>query len=157
MFYDAIVVGSGRGGTVAASILAAQGKSVLLADRQAFPRGKVCGDGLPANVMVLMRQLGVDYKALGLEYQQIKALSLTGPAGQTLTTHEDSNDVFSMTSRRFSFDNVLHQHAVKSGAKFEVMHVQESLLDPSGERVMGIVERRGSTKGDAPSPVCFPS
>ena len=146
MLYDAIVVGSGPGGAVAASILAAQGKSVLLADRQAFPRDKVCGDGLPANVMVLMRQLGVDYRALGLEYQRIKALSLTGPAGQTLTTHEDSNDVFSMTSRRFSFDNVLHQHAVKSGAKFEVMHVQEPLLDPSGERVIGIVERRGKIR-----------
>src|SRR5258707_4070122 len=110
MLYDAIVVGSGPGGAVAASILAAQGKSVLLADRQAFPRDKVCGDGLPANVMVLMRQLGVDYTALGLEYQRIKALSLTGPAGQTLTTHEDSNVALSMTERRYSFANVLHLH-----------------------------------------------
>src|SRR5258707_5908151 len=98
MLYDAIVVGSGPGGAVTASVLAARGKSVLLVDRQAFPRDKVCGDGLPANVMVLMRQLGVDIKALGLEYQQIKSLSLTGPGGQTLTTYEDSNDVFSMTS-----------------------------------------------------------
>jgi menaquinone-9 beta-reductase len=145
MLYDAIVVGSGPGGAVAASILAKQGKSVLLADRQAFPRNKICGDGMPANVMVLMRNLGMDINALGLEYQRIKSLSITGPGGKTLTTHEEYQDVFSMTARRYSFDNALHQHALRSGAKFEVMHVQEPLMDPSGEKAIGVIERRGKT------------
>ena len=143
MLYDAIVVGSGPGGAIAASVLAGQGKSVLLADRQAFPRDKVCGDGLPANVMRLMKQLGIDVRASNFEYQRVKALSITGPAGMTLTTHEEANDLFSMVSRRFSFDHLLHQHALKSGAKFEVMHVQGPLLDPSGERVIGVLERKG--------------
>src|SRR5450432_2505710 len=113
MLYDAIVVGSGPGGAIAASVLAEQGKSVLLADRQAFPRDKVCGDGLPANVMTLMKQVGINTHTSNFEYQRIKALSITGPAGQTLTTHEQSEDVFSMAARRFSFDNTLHQHALK--------------------------------------------
>src|ERR1043166_4649859 len=50
-----------------------------------------------------------------------------------------------MGARRFSFDNMLHQHALKSGAKFEVMHVQGPLYDASGERVIGVVEREGKT------------
>src|SRR5258708_40290608 len=108
MLYDAIVVGSGPGGAVAASVLAAQGKSVLLADRQTFPRDKVCGDGLAANVMRLLNDLGLDINQAGMEYQRIESLSITGPAGQTLTTHENRSDAFSMTSRRFSFDNTLH-------------------------------------------------
>src|SRR5690348_3828302 len=127
MLHDAIVVGSGPGGAVAASVLASRGKSVLLVDRQAFPRDKVCGDGLPLSVVTMMADLGIDIRKDGLEFQRIRSLSLTGPAGQTLMTHEAREEAFSMTSRRFSFDNVLHQHALKSGAKFEVMHVQGPL------------------------------
>lgn len=143
MVYDAIVVGSGPGGAIAASVLAGQGKSVLLADRQAFPRDKVCGDGMPASVMTMLKQLGVDTRASNFEYQRIKSLSITGPAGQTLTTHEEAEDVFSMAARRFSFDNMLHEHALKSGAKFEVMHVQGPLYDLPGKRVIGVIERKG--------------
>src|SRR5688572_9561719 len=129
MLYDAIVVGSGPAGAIAASILASHGKSVLLADRQDFPRDKVCGDGLPVRVMMMLRNLDVNIHELGLEYQRVKSLSLTGPAGHTLITHEHGEDVFSMTSRRYSFHNVLHQHALRCGAKFEIMQVQATLFD----------------------------
>src|SRR5579859_6393475 len=104
MLHDAIVVGSGPGGAVAASVLASRGKSVLLVDRQSFPRDKVCGDGLPLSVKTMLGDLGVDIRTAGLEYMPITTLSLTGPAGQTLMTHEARSDAFSMTSRRFSFD-----------------------------------------------------
>src|ERR1700750_660565 len=119
MAYDVIVVGSGPGGATAAATLAAQGKSVLMVDRQAFPRDKVCGDGLPANVMRLMKQLSIDTHAANCEYPRVKALSLSGPAAQPLPPHEEAEDVFSIFSRRFSFDNMLHQPALKSGAHFE--------------------------------------
>jgi geranylgeranyl reductase family protein len=142
MIYDAIVVGSGPGGAIAASVLAERGKSVLLADRQAFPRDKICGDGLPTNVMAMLRNLGVEVRSANFEYQQIKALSITGPAGQTLITHERSKDVFSMTSRRYSFDNMLHENAVRCGAKFEIMNVQGPLFDLSGDKVVGVIERK---------------
>lgn len=143
MIYDVIVVGSGPGGAVAASTLAGAGKSVLLADRQSFPRDKVCGDGLPIHVTVMLREMGIDLRRVGLEYQQITSLSITGPSGKTLTTHENKSisDIFSMTSRRVSFDNVLHEHALKSGAHFEMMHIHKPLLN--GDQVIGVVERKG--------------
>src|SRR5258708_15854442 len=146
MLYDVIVVGSGPGGAVAASVLASRGKSVLLVDRQAFPRDKVCGDGLPLSVTSMLSDLGIDMRKAGLEYQRIRTLALTGPAGQTLMTHETRDDVFSMTSRRFSFDNVLHQHALKCGAKFEIMHIQGPLFDSSKKNVVGVIERKGKTQ-----------
>lgn len=41
--WDAIVIGAGPGGSVAASLLARRGHSVLLVDRATMPRAKVCG------------------------------------------------------------------------------------------------------------------
>ncbi len=142
MIHDVIVVGSGPGGAVAAATLAAGGKSVLLADRQTFPRDKVCGDGLPVEVMKMLKETGVDIDAAGLQYQRLDYLSITGPGGQTISVTEKLRDVFSMTAPRYSFDNMLHEHAVKTGAHFEVMHIHKPLMSADGQRVVGVVERR---------------
>jgi geranylgeranyl reductase family protein len=147
MAYDVIVVGSGPGGATAASILAARGKSVLLVDRQAFPRDKVCGDGLPQNVMRLMiNQLGIDPGKTGLKYQRIYGLSIGAPSGRALIVEERGRAQFSMASPRLDFDMFLHEHAVRAGATFEVMNVEGPLLVKTakgGERIAGIIERRG--------------
>ena len=41
--WDAVVVGAGPGGALTAFELGRAGAGVLLVDRQAFPRWKVCG------------------------------------------------------------------------------------------------------------------
>ena len=41
--WDVLVIGAGPAGAVAAREVARRGARVLLADRSAFPRGKVCG------------------------------------------------------------------------------------------------------------------
>lgn len=46
MIYDAIVAGAGPAGSTAARLLAREGASVLLLDRQRFPRDKPCGGGV---------------------------------------------------------------------------------------------------------------
>ncbi|MCA1740174.1 MAG: FAD-dependent oxidoreductase, partial [Actinobacteria bacterium] len=43
---DLLVVGAGPGGSATAYHAARAGLSVLLLDRQSFPRDKPCGDGL---------------------------------------------------------------------------------------------------------------
>ncbi|MBX3082056.1 MAG: geranylgeranyl reductase family protein [Anaerolineae bacterium] len=143
MIYDAIVIGSGPGGAVAAATLAQQGKSVLLADRQAFPRDKVCGDGLPIHVMLMLHEMGIDVRKAGIDYHRVTSLSIEAPSGRTLTTHEVSEDVFSMTATRMSFDLALHRKAIENGAKFEMMNITKPLMD--GNRVVGVVERRDKT------------
>src|SRR5262249_49170596 len=151
MIYDAIVVGSGPGGAVAASVLASQGRSVLLVDRKTFPRDKVCGDGMPWRVLFLMKELGVDYFHAGLDYYQITGLTIKAPSGRGLTTHEDPSHLpegtFSVASPRHSFDHMLHQHALKQGGHFEVMDVDRPLFAKNGaeEKVVGVVERKGKT------------
>lgn len=147
MVHDVIVVGSGPGGATAAATLAAHGKSVLLVDRQAFPRDKVCGDGLPQNVMRMMiNQLGIDPGKAGLKYQRIYGLSIGAPSGRALIVEEADRPQFSMASPRLDFDMLLHEHALRVGATFEVMNVEGPLLvktQNGKERIAGIVERRG--------------
>jgi geranylgeranyl reductase family protein len=161
MIYDVIIVGSGPGGAVAAATLAKRGKSVLLVDRQPFPRDKVCGDGLPGNVMgMLVEGLGIDIKHYGLKHQQIYGIDLVAPSGMPLEVREKPKAHYSMVAPRYYFDNMLHQHAVESGATFEVMEVDvplfdgaahagnganESLPDPS-RKVVGIVQRKGKER-----------
>ncbi len=57
--YDAIVVGAGPAGSTAAFRLATAGASVLLVDRERFPRDKPCGGGVTIRAL---RQLpfGID-------------------------------------------------------------------------------------------------
>ena len=57
---DVIVVGAGPAGSTAAAYLARAGLDVLLLEKAAFPRDKVCGDGLTPRGMKQLIDLGID-------------------------------------------------------------------------------------------------
>jgi flavin-dependent dehydrogenase len=57
--WDAVVVGAGPAGALAARELARRGRSVLLVDRAAFPRDKVCGCCLNARALATLRAVGL--------------------------------------------------------------------------------------------------
>lgn len=57
--WDAVVVGAGPAGSLAARQLALGGRSVLLVDRAAFPRGKVCGCCLNGQALFALRAAGL--------------------------------------------------------------------------------------------------
>ncbi len=70
---DALVIGAGPSGSVAARFLAAGGLDVLLADRHAFPRRKCCGDGLMPRAVRDLTLLG---HSLFLENEGVRIDSL---------------------------------------------------------------------------------
>lgn len=83
MTWDVVVVGAGPAGAAAAlSAARALGPSrVLLLDRRPFPRDKVCGDGIAAEALDDLAELGVDLDDLTAGYPPITRLRLTGPGG----------------------------------------------------------------------------
>lgn len=56
---DALVVGGGPAGSATACLLAAAGRSVLLADRAAFPRDKACSEYMSPEAVRILDRLGV--------------------------------------------------------------------------------------------------
>ncbi|MDQ6685222.1 MAG: FAD-dependent monooxygenase, partial [Pseudomonadota bacterium] len=56
---DVLVVGAGPAGSAAAQWLARAGRDVVLVDAQAFPRDKICGDGLIPDAHRALDRLGV--------------------------------------------------------------------------------------------------
>jgi len=57
--WDAIVVGAGPAGALAARLLAVGGVRVLLVEKKRFPRSKVCGACLNGQAMAVLRSAGL--------------------------------------------------------------------------------------------------
>jgi flavin-dependent dehydrogenase len=62
---DVIVVGAGPAGAATAFHLAQAGADVVLLEKAAFPRDKVCGDGLTRRAVKHLIAMGCDLDAPG--------------------------------------------------------------------------------------------
>lgn len=91
------------------------------------------------------KYLGIDIRKGGLLHQHIHGIDMLAPSGKTLVVPEGPGPYYSMVSPRYHFDHLLHQHAVRSGARFEVMDVDGPLYSQDGRQVVGIVQRNGKT------------
>lgn len=74
--YDAIVVGAGPGGSAAAYWLAAAGLKVVLLEKKALGRDKVCGDGLTPRATKALVEMGV--RPAMESYHRIRGLRVLG-------------------------------------------------------------------------------
>jgi len=74
--WDAIVVGAGPAGALSACLLARAGLHVLLVERKAFPRPKVCGGCLNAHALAALARAGIDGRVRDLGATPIHRLRL---------------------------------------------------------------------------------
>jgi geranylgeranyl reductase family protein len=79
--WDVVVVGAGPAGCAAAAAALTAGARVLLLDRQQFPRDKVCGDGIAAEVFDVLADLGFDVGAITAGWPPLRRLVLRSPGG----------------------------------------------------------------------------
>ena len=150
---DVIVVGAGPAGSSAAFHLAQAGVDVLLLEKAAFPRDKICGDGLTPRAVRQLVAMGIDLDAPGWACNN--GLRIVG-AGHRLELpwpELASFPPYGMVRTRMDFDELLARHAEKAGARLmERTAVTGPVFDEATGRVVGVtarpVDERGRKVGD---------
>lgn len=148
-----IVVGAGPAGAATAYHLATAGIDVLLLEKSAFPRDKVCGDGLTPRAVRQMLAMGFDLDGPG--WQKNAGLRIRG-AGHVIELpwpELASFPAYGMARARMDLDELLARHAQKAGARLmERTAVTGPLRDERTGRVVGVtakpVDDRGRRAGD---------
>ena len=108
---DAIVVGAGPAGAAAAQWLARGGRDVVLVDAQAFPRDKVCGDGLIPDAHRALDRLGVLAQVMA-EARSSTSLACIAPRGGRI----DVPGRLAVLPRK-RLDDIICRAAVAAGAR----------------------------------------
>jgi geranylgeranyl reductase family protein len=140
---DVIVVGAGPAGATTAAHLANSGLDVLLLEKTAFPREKVCGDGLTPRAVKQLIDLGIDISE-DAGWIRNKGLRIVG-GGHTIEVpwpELQSFPDFGLVRPRKDFDETLARHAEKSGARLhERTNVTGPILDPATGRIIGVTAK----------------
>jgi geranylgeranyl reductase family protein len=146
---DVIVVGAGPGGSAAAHALAHAGLDVLLLEKSAFPREKVCGDGLTPRAVKSLVQLGIDTTESN-GFIRNRGLRIIGGGLRLelpwpeLASYPD----YGLVRPRLDFDELLARPAQKAGARLrEQTTVTGPVLDEAG-RVVGVTAKVGPEKAE---------
>ena len=114
---DVLVVGAGPGGSTAAYHLARHGLDVLVAEKAAFPREKVCGDGLTPRGVAQLKRLGIDTDDPRFERHQGLRIRSRRVMLDLPWPELDDFPGYGLTMTRASFDELLARHAEKAGAR----------------------------------------
>ena len=146
---DVIVVGAGPAGSTTAYHLAQSGLSVALLEKTAFPRDKVCGDGLTPRAVKQMIAMGIDTSEQA-GWLHSKGLRIVG-GGHTLELpwpELSSFPNYSLVDPRSHFDEVLARQAAKAGADLqEQTNVTGPLFDERTGELIGVTARATDEKG----------
>jgi flavin-dependent dehydrogenase len=105
--WDIAVIGGGVAGSTAAALLAQHGLRVILIEKGAFPRHKVCGEFLSPDGADVLRRLGVWSRLEGERPPRIHSFTLT--AGTRETRHKLPSPGCGVS--RWVLDHVLWEHA----------------------------------------------
>ncbi|MEU8510529.1 geranylgeranyl reductase family protein [Kitasatospora sp. NPDC048722] len=145
---DVIVVGAGPSGSTAAYHLARTGLDVLLLEKAAFPREKVCGDGLTPRAVKQLTDLGIDVSE---EAGWLHNRGLRLVAGRR-TIEFDWPELsafpgYGAVRRRADFDELLARRAAAAGARLvERANVAGPLVDDRSGRITGVTAKLGDDR-----------
>ncbi len=139
--YDALVVGGGPGGSATAYHFARGGARVLMCEKAAYPRDKVCGDGLTPRAVGALDAMGLRHEYQGWSRSAGLKVHGGGTVIELPWPELSGYPSFGLARPRTDFDQLLARHAAKAGATvWESTDVVEPLIE--GGLVRGAVVRR---------------
>jgi geranylgeranyl reductase family protein len=147
---DVIVVGAGPGGSTAAYHLAQAGLDVLLLEKAAFPREKVCGDGLTPRAVKQLVAMGIDTSPED-GWIRNHGLRIIGGGMRLEMPWPDlaSFPSYGLVRPRQDFDEVLARAAQKAGALLhENTTVTGPVVDERTGRIIGVTARPNDADGE---------
>jgi geranylgeranyl reductase family protein len=143
---DVIVVGAGPGGSATAHALAQSGLDVLLLEKTAFPREKVCGDGLTPRAVKTLIDMGIDTSPANGFIHNRGLRILGGGVKLELPWPElASYPNYGLVRPRLDFDDLLAQNAQKAGARLQTLSNVTGPVVENG-RVVGVTAKVGPEK-----------
>ena len=140
---DLLVVGAGPAGIAAALEARRLGKRPVVVDKAAFPRDKICGDGLTTGALRLLESLGLDVRALP-SYEAVHETVLVTPRGADLRLPlPDDGGLHAAVVRRVELDAALvdlardrgielREHVEVIGARSDGARAHVTLAGPGG-------------------------
>jgi flavin-dependent dehydrogenase len=117
--FDALVIGAGPAGSAAAILLAKAGRSVALAEKDGFPRDKVCGGFVGAGSLPLLDALGAGDALCSLAGPPVRTVGFFGPGDPVIAPMPRgarSGAPYGRAVRREQFDAMLLELARCHGA-----------------------------------------
>src|SRR5258708_38347708 len=148
--YDVIVVGGGPAGSTVASILAREGRKVVLFEKERFPRHHI-GESLMTDTYFTFQRMGLLEKLKASPFVRKYSVQFANPAGKESrpfyffeANHHESAVTWQVT--RAQFDLMLIEHAAEQGAAvYQEKPIKGVLFD--GERAYEVEARMGENLG----------
>src|SRR5215204_1269266 len=139
--YDVIVVGGGPAGSTIASILAREGRSVVLFEKERFPRHHI-GESLMTDTYLTFERMGLLEKLKSSPFVRKYSVQFANPAGKESRPfyffeafHHESAVTWQVT--RAQFDLMLIEHAAEQGAQvYQETQIKRVLFE--GDRAIGV-------------------
>jgi flavin-dependent dehydrogenase len=117
MIYDAIIVGGGPAGASCAAFCARAGLHVLVLERAAFPRDKVCGDCLNPDCWPVLARLGLEEQVRALPHASLREVDFISVRGRRVRLPLPMGLRSEIAVKRSLLDDLLLKHAAAAGAE----------------------------------------
>ena len=148
--WDVIVVGAGPAGTTSASLLAEQGHSVLILEKEKFPRYHI-GESMMPFCWYTLDRLGLVDRMDEIGFQQKFSVQFASTEGKMsrpfyFFQHYDHPSATTWQVEREEFDQMILDKAIENGARFrDETKVLEPIHDDAGA-VVGVIAENGGQR-----------